>query len=76
MQKGGYNMYLMRGKNNMELYKKYKPKYVKYQDMEVQLYMAHSVSSDISNQMKSMIGCMSEMIVQGFVKGEISDGRK
>lgn len=68
MLKGGFNMYLVKEKSSKTLYKGYTPKSSKYQDIEVQAYMANIIGNDVSNRMKTTVRYMSTMIAQGFLR--------
>ncbi len=76
MRKGGFNVYLMKEKPNTSIYKDYKPRFPSHQDVEIQVYVAHTIGNDVSKKMKSGIRCMTEMIIQGFSKGGNEFGGK
>jgi len=69
MRKGGFNMYLTKEKSKTSLYKSFEPKFPKHKDVEIQAYVAYTVGNEMSNKMRSTIGCMTKMIVRGFSKG-------
>ena len=66
MRKGGFKMYMTTEKKNMSLYRDFSPKFPKHQDTEMEIYIGHKVGRDISNDMKSMVRCISAMVVHGF----------
>lgn len=68
MRKRGFNMYLIKEKSNTTLYENYIPKYPNHKEMEIQAYLAYTVGNDVSKKMKSVVECMTTMIVQGFLK--------
>jgi len=61
-------MYLTKEKKKTSLYKEYSPKYPNHQEVELQSYVANIISYDLSQKMKSTVGCMSSMIVHGFTR--------
>lgn len=69
MRKGGFNMYLTKEKENTNLYKNYQPKFTKYQDAEIEAYVANAISTNLSKHMKVTVHSLAVMIAQGFTKG-------
>lgn len=67
MRKEGFNLYLTKEKNNANLYKRCKPQVSKHQDMEIQVYVADKMSSNISASMRSTVSRMSARITQGVI---------
>lgn len=68
MRKGGFNMYLMKEEPNTPLYENYTPKFPKHQDVELQAHIAYTVGNDMTKKMKSVVDCMTTMIIQDFLK--------
>lgn len=69
MRKGGFNMYLTKEKKGAGLYKGYKPQWPNHQEAEVQVYVSHAISRDISKHMQDAIKSMSAMIAHGLTEG-------
>lgn len=74
MRKGGFNMYLTKEKKESSIYRGYKPKLPNHQEVEVQVYVSHAVSRDISKHMQDAIKSMSAMIVHGLIEGGENHG--
>lgn len=66
MRKGGFNMYMAKEKKSVSLYQDFSPKFPNHQDTEMEIYIGHKVGQDISNDMKSMVRCISAMVVRSF----------
>lgn len=67
-------MYLSKKKTNSGIYSNYKNKLPKYQDVEVEAYIARTISNDIPKNIKFSIRSMSQMIAHGL-KGGIDNDR-
>lgn len=71
MRKGGFNMYAVKEKKNVSLYQSYSPQFPRHQETEMEVYIAHSVGKSITKDMKTMVRCISGMVVHGFsTKGQ------
>lgn len=74
MRKGGFNMYLTKEKKKSSIYRGYTPQLPNHQEVEVQVYVSHTISRDISKHMQNAIKSMSAMIVHGLVEGGENHG--
>lgn len=74
MRKGGFNMYLTKEKRKSSIYSGYKPQLPNHQEVEVQVYVSHRISRDISKHMQNAVKSMSAMIVHGLVEGGENHG--
>ncbi len=62
-------MYLTKKKTGASVYKNFKPKLSKHQEIEASAYIASLIGTDLPKCMSSTIETMSDMIVRGFTKG-------
>ncbi len=70
MRKGGFNMYTVKGKSNVTLYKGYMTQFPSKRETEIKKHIATVIGNDISKKMRRAISCVSTMIVHGFWEGE------
>lgn len=63
-------MYMTKEKKNVSLYQDFTPQFPKHRDVEMEIYIGHKVGQGISKDMKSMVGCISSMILHGFTTKE------
>lgn len=71
MRKGGFNMYLQKPKKEQSLYQNYKPRFTKYQDAELSVYVSRTVGRSIARNMHKCVMQMSRMA--GEALGERRD---
>lgn len=71
MRKGGFNMYLQKQKKEPSLYQNYKPRFTKYQDTELSVYVSRTVGKSIAKNMHECVMKMSRMA--GEALGERRD---
>lgn len=69
MRKGGFNMYLTKEKRKSSLYRGYTPQLPNHQEVEVQAYVSHAISRELTKHMQDAVRSMSTMIVHGLTEG-------
>lgn len=74
MRRGGFNMYLTKEKKKSSIYRGYKPQLPNHQEAEVQVYVSHAISSELTKHMQNTVRSMSAMIVHGLTEGGENHG--
>lgn len=64
VQEGGVSMYALKERKGTSLYKGFSPRFSKYQETEMEVYIAHTVAGDVADNMKSMVRDLSSMVVR------------